>query len=79
MAGFSVDTGGGIQVTFKGGEEEDPGLPTHVKAALKDDDGYTTSPRQVSGFSAAAKTGFRHPALWSHQNGRVLTYKGTLE
>lgn len=78
MAGFSVDAGGGIQVTFKdGGEEAELAAP--IKAALKDDDGYTTSPRQVAGFSAEARSGFRHPSLWSHQNGRVLTHKGTLE
>lgn len=46
---------------------------TPVKAAQQADDGHSTSTKRVDGF----KDGFKHPSLWTAQDGKVLQFDGT--
>lgn len=61
---------GGITVVFNEKEAYQGIAPTAVDV-MEDDDGHSTSNKRVSGF--------RDPALWKYQNGKVLTFKGSLE
>ena len=61
--------GYGLTVVFNEKPEYVP--TTQVTAAKIEDDGHSTSTKRVGGF--------QDPALWMHQNGKVLTFKGVLE
>lgn len=61
---------GGITVVFNEKQEFQGIAPTAV-SKMEDDDGHSTSNKRVSGF--------KDPALWMHQNGKALTFRGTLE
>jgi hypothetical protein len=63
--------GMGITVVFNEKEVYVPKKSTEAKSEPVEDDGHSTSNRRVSGF--------RDPALWRHQNGKALTFRGTLE
>lgn len=62
--------GCGITVVFNE-REEYTGLSPKAKANSVEDDGHSTSNRPVDGF--------RHPALYQWQNGKVLKFDGSLE
>lgn len=62
----------GLTVVFKDDDEytsfsQSPAKPK----AQVEDDGHSTSNKTVGGF--------RDPRLWTHQNGKVLTFDGSLE
>lgn len=61
---------GGITVVFNEKSEYEA-LPAAVKAQVKEDDGHSTSNKRVDGF--------RNPALWQWQNGKVLKFDGSME
>lgn len=64
--------GAGFTVVFNEREVyEGSGIAPTAAPAMVADDGHSTSNKRVNGF--------HDPALWMHQNGKVLTFKGTLE
>lgn len=60
---------GGLTVVFNEKPEYEPA--TKTVASTIADDGHSTSTKRVDGF--------KHEALWRHQNGKVLKFDGSLE
>lgn len=61
---------GGVTVVFNEKQVYEGIAPT-AQPAMEKDDGHSTSNKRVSGF--------KDPALWQWQNGKVLTFTGSLE
>lgn len=62
---------GEITVVFNEEEPYTPIVGAAAKKAAEADDGHSTSSKRVGGF--------KDPALWQHQNGKVLRFNGSLE
>ena len=62
---------GGLTVVFNEPNPDTLTPSTAVEAAKIKDDGHSTSNKRVSGF--------KDPALWQWQNGKVLDFDGTLK
>lgn len=75
---------GGITVSFKSPEVNDaipgPDLKGRTRLATIKDEDKSTSSQPVAGFGTAPqRDGWKNPALWPDQNGRVLKLNGEYE